>query len=160
VAEIKPARTAFSTAQALGMPAAFLCNGARNSCILSALGVGIQEGPAMRSAELVLAVCLLAGAPAAGERLYSTLQPSNPCGFFRDQAWGKGIGHYATEMLWACEAIAMRRGAGLPLGDRLEAVDLALARYHDAVVARPEDAPDLARTTGALDALQAVAAGF
>jgi hypothetical protein len=115
----------------------------------------------MRSAALVLALPLLAGAPAAGgERLQSTLQPSSSCGFFRDQAWGKGIGHFATEMLWACEAIAVRRGAGLPLGDRLEAVDLALARYHDAVVARPEDAPDLARTTGALDALQAVAAGF
>jgi hypothetical protein len=116
----------------------------------------------MRSARLVLALCLFAGAPAAGgERLGSTLEPSNLCGFFRDQAWGKGIGHYATEMLWACEAIAARRGAGLPLGDRLEAVESALARYHAAVVARPpEEAPAVARSTGALDALQAVAAGF
>ena len=116
----------------------------------------------MRSAALVLGFCLLAGMPAAAaERLGSTLQASNPCGFFHDQAWGKGIGHYATEMLWACEAIAARRRAGLPLGARLGAVDLALARYHDALVAGPDErAPELARSTGALDALQAVAAGF
>ena len=116
----------------------------------------------MRSAAFVLGLCLLAGAPAAaGELLGSTLQASSPCGFFRDQAWGKGIGHYATEMLWACEVIASRRGAGLPLGARLEAVERALARYRDALIAGPDDpAPELARSTGALDALQAVAAGF
>lgn len=64
-----------------------------------------------------------------------TLRPSDPCGFYRGQAYGKGMAHFATEMLWACEAIAARRAAGMPLGDRLEAADAAIERYRAAVLA-------------------------
>lgn len=119
----------------------------------------------MRSAtmSLILAAWLALPAPAApGEQAGpSTLTPSSPCAFFRDRAWGKGLDHPATAMLWACETIAVRRGAGVALGDRLEAVDLALGRYRAAVTASPGgDEPTLARETGAFDALEGIATGF
>lgn len=112
---------------------------------------------------LVAAAWFALPSPAApGEQArISTLAPSNPCAFFRDRAWGKGLDHPATAMLWACEAIAVRRSAGVALGDRLEAADLALGRYRAAVTASPgEDEPTLARQTGASDALAGIAAGF
>lgn len=59
---------------------------------------------------------------------------SDPCGFFRGQAYGRGITHFATEMLWACEEIAARRSVHMALSERLTAVDLALERYRAAVV--------------------------
>ena len=117
----------------------------------------------MRSATLLLAAALaLPSVAVPCERPRpSTLAPSSPCAFFRDRAYGKGLDHPATAMLWACEAIAARRGAGVPLGERLEAVELALGRYRAAVVAAPpEEEPAVARASGALDALDGVAAGF
>jgi hypothetical protein len=118
-----------------------------------------------------------AGEPAAPE----TAQPavaSDPCGFYRGQAYGRGIGHMATEMLWACEAISARRAAGMPLGDRLLAVELALERYRAAVISAGQAAfardrrhgldggkreaakREIAEHTGALAALDAIRAGF
>jgi hypothetical protein len=135
-----------------------------NPCIISALGIGVGKEVVVRSVmALVLGIALAAAATgSAGERAVSTLQPASPCGFFRDQAWGKGIGHFAMEMLWACEAIAVRRGAGMPLGARLEAAEVALVRYRDGFVAgvSPGSEPDLARASGALDALAAINGGF
>jgi hypothetical protein len=117
----------------------------------------------------------------AGEPAAETAQPavaSDPCGFYRGQAYGRGIGHMATEMLWACEAISARRGAGMPLGDRLLAVELALERYRAAVISagqaafardrrhglegghRDEAKREIAEHTGALAALDAIRAGF
>jgi len=116
----------------------------------------------MRSATLLLAAALaLPSLAAPGERPRpSTLSPSSPCAFFRDRAYGKGLDHPATAMLWACEAIALRRGAGMPLGDRLEVVDLALGRYRAGVVAAPANEAAVAATSGVLAALDAIAAGF
>jgi hypothetical protein len=103
---------------------------------------------------------------------------SDPCGFYRGQAYGRGIGHMATEMLWACEAISARRTAGMPLGDRLLAVELALERYRAAVISAGQAAfardrrlglegrqrdhakHEIAEHTGALAALEAIRAGF
>jgi hypothetical protein len=131
--------------------------------MIRALGVGDPEEVGVRSVAVRLAILVLAATPAAaGERAVSALQPASPCSFFRDQAWGKGIGHFATEMLWACEAIALRRGAGVPLGDRLAEAELALARYHEGFVAGVPVGreAELARASGALDALDAVSGGF
>lgn len=117
----------------------------------------------MRSATVLLAVALaLPSVAAPGERPRpSTLSPSSPCAFFRDHAWGKGLDDPATAMLWACEAVAARRDAGVPLGDRLAAVEFALARYRAALlVAAPGGEVEAARTSGALDALAGIADGF
>jgi hypothetical protein len=62
------------------------------------------------------------------------LAQSDPCQFYRGRAWGRGITHYTTEMLWACEAITRRRAASVPLGDRLEAAEAALERFRAAVI--------------------------
>jgi hypothetical protein len=115
-----------------------------------------------------------AGEPAAAQPAVA----SDPCGFYRGQAYGRGIGHMATEMLWACEAISARRGAGMPLGDRLLAVELALERYRAAVISAGQAAfardrrhgldggqreaakREIAEHTGALAALDAIRAGF
>ncbi len=136
---------------------------------------------------LALAAALLVAPPpppaAAGEErppALSALGATDPCGFFRGQAYGRGLDHFLTEMLWACEAIATRRGAGMPLGDRLLAADGALERYREAVVAA--GAADFARArstgpgarlgaadavkstlaaqTGTLTALDAIRSGF
>jgi hypothetical protein len=103
---------------------------------------------------------------------------SDPCGFYRAQAYGRGISHMATEMLWACEAIYARRAAGMPLGDRLLAAELALERYRTAVISAGQAAfardrrhglegshrdhakREIAEHTGALAALEAIRAGF
>ena len=118
------------------------------------------------------ALVLALGLPAhAGEPVGSRSQDVGvACGFFRNQAFGKGLGHYATEMLWACETIARRRAGERPLGDRLEATDAALNRYRDAVIAEARraraapfterDKQTLAEATGALVALSGIAEGF
>ena len=106
---------------------------------------------------------------------------SDMCGFFRAQAYGRGLEHYATEMLWACEAIARRKAADMPLSDRLLAVELALLRYRDEIVAssaaafrsdraRQHDTgyigtgetikAQIAESTGMLAALEAIRSGF
>jgi hypothetical protein len=120
------------------------------------------------------------GVPAAAFDGGEPSRTSDPCGFFRSQAYGRGIEHYATEMLWACEAIAGRREREQELSLRLEAVELALERYREAVVAAgsgvfaggvrtaraptfgPSDAEkaELAESTGMLAALEAIRAGF
>ena len=76
-------------------------------------------------------------------------------------------------MLWACETIAVRRAAGVPLGDRLEATEAALVRYRAAVIAEAAgraggrafgiseaDKAVLAESTGMLAALAGIAGGF
>lgn len=106
---------------------------------------------------------------------------SDPCGFFRGQAYGRGLEDPATEMLWACETIASRRAAEMTLSERLVAVELALERYRTAVVEagaaafarnRADDygsgyfgagdaaKADLAESTGMTAALDAIRAGF
>ncbi len=142
--------------------------------------------PSLLIAAFVAAVPALPPQPAtAGEEAPRTLSAlgtsSDPCGFFRGQAYGRGLEHFLTEMLWACDAIASRRGAGLPLGERLLATELALERYRTAVIAagaaefargrsaRPgalrlgaADAvkSSLAASTGTLAALEAIRSGF
>jgi hypothetical protein len=123
---------------------------------------------------------LALGVPAAAFDGGEPSRTSDPCGFFRAQAYGRGLEHYATEMLWACEAIAARRDREQELSLRLEAVELALERYREAVVAagsggpgaagRPARTPgfgpsdavkaELAESTGMLAALEAIRAGF
>jgi hypothetical protein len=104
-----------------------------------------------------------------------------PCVFFRGQAYRQGVVHFASEMLWVCEAIAARRAARMPLGDRLAATEAAMERYRDAVISagrmafaetRSSDiAPRIhglsdeakhriAAETGALVALEAIREGF
>jgi hypothetical protein len=62
-----------------------------------------------------------------------TLDPTDSCRFFREQAARKALEHYTRDMLWACEEIARRRSVGLPLGDRLLATQLMLDTYREAV---------------------------
>ncbi len=116
--------------------------------------------------------------PAQSARVSSQ---SDPCVFFRSQAYGRGLSHFATEMLWACEAVARRRAADMTLSERMLAVELALARYHAEVVSagRSSSAPSRARdmdigyvttseglkariaeSTGTLAALEAIRLGF
>ena len=117
------------------------------------------------------------GEPASATTLV-TLGAADACGFHRSEAFGRGITHYATEMLWACEAIADRRAAGMPLGDRLAVIEVALAAYREAVIAAGRRAfaerrgntgmpklteaakRDLAERSGALAALEAIQTGF
>jgi hypothetical protein len=132
-----------------------------------------------------LAAAAATGAASGGETVTSGAAPagatSDPCGFYRSQAYGRGLAHYATDMLWACETITARRWADMTLGARLEAVDLALERYRAAVVAAgvatfatgraagpasgrlgadDEHKAALAESSGALTALEAVRGGF
>lgn len=79
----------------------------------------------------------------------STLGATDPCGYFRGQAYGRGLEHFLTEMLWACETIARRRQAGMPLGDRLLATEAALERYRTAVVDAAAASPGSAGASGA-----------
>lgn len=118
--------------------------------------------------------------PASAEgRTNHTIGPA--CGFFHGQAYRRGIQHFATEMLWACETIAQRRASRMPLGARLEEADVALHRYRDAVISagrtafaetRTSDAAPrihglsddakrrLAEEAGALTSLEAIRNGF
>lgn len=129
-------------------------------------------------------LAILAGPGRAGEDRVApgtvTVQ-SDACGFFRAQAYGRGLEHFATEMLWACEAIARRKAADMPLSDRLRAVELALLRYQEEVVAASSAAfradrarqydtgyigtgetikAQIAESTGMLAALEAIRSGF
>ena len=107
-----------------------------------------------------------------------SMRTADPCTFYRGRAYRKPISHFATEMLWACEAIALRRTAAQPLGDRLEAAEAALEAYREAVVAASvaalramepprmrmglseEETRALAEESGALAALDTIRSGF
>lgn len=121
-----------------------------------------------RLATLAAAAWLAAGGAAAGDA-----GVSDPCSFFRAHAYGRGLTHFATEMLWACEAIRARREAEMEVGERLLAVEQALERYRAAVIAAGVAARGgrswtggdatrtaLAETTGMLAALEAIRFGF
>ncbi len=103
----------------------------------------------------------------------------DPCRFFRGRAFGKGIDHYATEMLWVCDAIAERRRAAMPLSDRLLATEIALESYRRKIISAAVTDLDrrrrerdrrlglseaenlrIAEESGALTALDAVRLGF
>ncbi len=124
---------------------------------------------------------LLAGAGENGVSPTTATVPSDPCGFYRSQAFGRGLTHYATEMLWACEAIQARRVADMALSDRMLAVEFALERYREAVIAAgaadftrqrsrmsatgyfgADEAAkaEIAENTGMLAALEAIRSGF
>lgn len=131
----------------------------------------------------LLTVCAT-GAPAqeaASPVRFDVLDASDPCGFFRDQAYGRDLADYSSEMLWACEAISRRRAADMPLGPRLAVCERALERYRLAIAdlarlvmaerrrlgwnapIRPlsdERRTEIAAETGALAALKAIRSGF
>lgn len=132
---------------------------------------------------LLTALALVAPAPVGAESgtavVLTSLRPPDPCAFFRVQAYGKGLADQATEMLWACEAITARRAADMPLGVRLEATELALERYREALHAEtrggftsaagsglsstfPSDVEKrrIAEHTGVHAALMAIAEGY
>ena len=95
---------------------------------------------ALRPAPLLAALLAgcLATAALAGETASmanSALRPADACLFFRGQAYKHAIDDFATEMLLACEVIARRRAAGVPLSDRLIATEAMLETYREAVVA-------------------------
>lgn len=118
--------------------------------------------------------------PAAPQATPTSLfAASDPCDFYRHRAWGQGIGHYTMEMSWACEAIATRRRASVPLGERLEAMAVALERFRAGfaeaagagdrdmyrlqmrhVRMSPEAQLALAEETGVMSALAAIQSGF
>lgn len=133
----------------------------------------------LRSIACALLVLNLAAAVQAGEPpRRAPTEPlraaqSDPCTFYRVQAYGKGIGHFSTEMLWACEAIRARHMAGLALSDRLLAVEAVLEEFRRAVVSATKTgsmhrrgpgaarrARSLAESTGALIALEGIRGGF
>lgn len=114
---------------------------------------------------------------AARPVVLTTLKPSDPCSFFRGQAWGQGLKHFSHEMLWSCEAIEARRGAGIALSERLDVAARALDAYRTALVAAaarefrdlraagdsaatmrvsPTEKTRIAQETGALDAIAAL----
>jgi hypothetical protein len=98
------------------------------------------------------------------------------CTFYRVRARGLGLQHWATELVWACEMVAERRAANMPLNDRMLAVEHALVLYRDALlknrrdwIARREGREPvplreaearLAAETGMLAALEAIQQGF
>jgi hypothetical protein len=144
--------------------------------------------PTLRAVALLAAMALPASDPAAQtaphaetqrEPVAVVLAPSDPCHFYRGRAWGRGISHYTTEMVWACEAIARRRAASVPLGERLLAMEAALERFRTAIVEvgstrfaqSPSDElryygisqasqQEIAERTGVLAALEGIRAGF
>ena len=129
----------------------------------------------------VLAAPALAGdAARAGEREH-VLKASDSCTFFRSQAYNHGLDDFSTEMLMACQQIARRHAAGVPLGDRLTATEAILDTYRKAVVAAAtaayerkregirapwarglsqEEKRAIADETGALLALEVIRTGF
>ena len=138
----------------------------------------------LRPLVLSLLIAGATGAPAeeaASPVHFVVLEASDSCGFFRGQAYGRGLADFTTEMLWACEAISRRREAGITLGPRLAEADRALRRYHEAIttLARramaerrrlgwnapiqplsAERQTEIAEETGALTALETIRAGF
>jgi hypothetical protein len=128
---------------------------------------------------LLGALNLSAPSASAGDRvpvrqLVASEGTAHPCTFYRGQAYRMGVTHYATEMLWACEEIATRRAAEMPLSDRLLATEHALLAYREALAAARNgpgegrshlsmsDARkrEIAETTGVLAALEAISGGF
>jgi hypothetical protein len=132
---------------------------------------------------ILLAAVLSVPAPsgraedAAQPVVLMSLKPSDPCSFFRGQAWGQGLNHFSQDMLWSCEAIEARRGAGIALSDPLDIVASALDAYRTALVAAagrefrnlraaggsaaimqvsPTEKTRIAQETGALDAIAAL----
>ncbi len=77
-----------------------------------------------------------------------TSHKADPCGFERTEAYGAGLMHFSTEMLWGCEAVARRRAAALPLGDRLLRFAKAMNRYEAAVATASRLSYSTRRTTG------------
>ena len=138
--------------------------------------------PALRHAPLLAALLAawLAGPALAGEKASAdaALRVGDPCRFFRGQAYKRAIDDFATEMLVACEVIARRRAADVPLSDRLIATEAMLETYREAVLAaRPETFDGngtlrwelgltaaqkhaIADETGVLLALEAIRHGF
>ena len=122
----------------------------------------------------IVLLTLTAGLARAGDDAPRALADrAHPCTFYRGQAHRMGVAHFATEMLWACEAIAARRAAGMALSDRLLATEFALSAYRQAVAADREDGErrsylsmsevrkrEIAEQTGVLAALQAISEGF
>lgn len=142
----------------------------------------MRPGASFLSHGLVLLFCLAAppGA-AAGEASAPAATGSDPCGFYRSQAFGRGLAHFSADMLWACEAIVARRQTAMELSERLAAVEAALERYRVAVIAegaaafaRRRSGPSgssrlgaedpvkaaLAHSTGALAALDSIRGGY
>lgn len=123
-------------------------------------------------ARCVLLVFLALAGPVLAEGTQS-----EPCGFYRTQAFGRGLDHFASEMLWACEAIETRRQAAVPLSERLTAAAGALERYRAALIEAGRAGflhdreagllglselakRDLAERTGTLAALEAISTGY
>jgi hypothetical protein len=145
----------------------------------------LRSVPAFLARAAVLAILVLttsiptSPAAAQAQRVTAGIAHSDPCQFYRGRAWSRGITHYTTEMVWTCEAIARRRAASLPLGERLREAEGALERFRAAVVeagssefarVRSEDQghfvlgahtqDEIAARTGVLSALESIRAGF
>jgi hypothetical protein len=127
-------------------------------------------------AALIVAIAQPVAADEAAAPVPAVQRTPDPCTFYRMRARNLGINHWATEVVWACEAIAQRREAGMDLNDRMLAVEFALESYREALVAdrreriaRPgsraraeqrEAEERLAEETGMLAALEAIRTGF
>ncbi len=127
---------------------------------------------------LLAAACLSCSLAAAlAQETDGAQRQPDPCAFYRGQAYGRGLDHFAAEMLWTCEAIAARQAAAMRLTGSLAAAKAALRRYREAVVAAAsarfsqqrsagrlglDDAlkAQLAESTGALAALDAARTAF
>lgn len=130
----------------------------------------------VRHATLMLVACAALALPSRADEITASTH-GEPCTFYRTQAFGRGLDHFASEMLWACEAIETRRRAAMPLTERLDAVAGALDRYRDALIEAGRDRyrrdresgllglnetakRDLAERTGTLAALEAIRSGY
>jgi hypothetical protein len=151
--------------------------------------VSVPPCPARAAAAgLILALAVVASGPAASEPAAPGTATADAaqdaalaelCGYYRGQARGQGLHHYTTEALWACEALAARRAAGMPLSDRMLAVAHALEQFREAMdeeraaryprtggpgvplrVARERAREIVAEESGILAALEAVRTGF
>lgn len=122
----------------------------------------------------LVAPCAHAADRVPVRQLVAVQGSTHPCTFYRGQAYRMGMTHYATEMLWACEEIAARRAAGMPLSDRLLATEHALLAYREALSEARQGGGEagshlsmsearkraIAETTGVLAALEAISGGF
>jgi hypothetical protein len=138
----------------------------------------------MRLALLAFLMLAAGGpAPAAAE---TETQPvaarsngADPCNFYRVRARGKGINHYLTEVVWACEMVVQRRETGVGMSERMVAVEFALEQYREALVedrrnprvpaglrgtalraAQEAERDRIAEESGMLAALEAIRLGF
>lgn len=156
-----------------------------SSHAVASFGARTKSRPIARIAFAIWLATAPAHPAAAGEEAAATdaatRQVPDPCGFYRTQAYGRGLDHFLTEMLWVCEAIEARRRADLPMSDRMVAAEQALERYRlalvEATAARiasirtrqagvrrldPADAikASLADSTGVLATLEAMRYGY